>query len=89
VEILGHLAETVRERLIFDSKVVALTAEVRLSAWILGALPFVVAAALLVVKPSYLSPLLGSDLGRVLLAVGVVSLVVGAIIMRRLSSVEA
>ena len=89
VEILGHLAETVRERLIFDSKVIALTAEVRLSAWILGALPFVVAAALLVVKPSYLSPLLGSDLGRVLLAVGVVSLVVGAIIMRRLSSVEA
>lgn len=89
VEILGHLAETVRERLIFDSKVIALTAEVRLSAWILGSLPFAVSGALLLIKPAYLAPLLGSDPGRILLAIGVMSLVVGAIIMRRLSSVEA
>jgi tight adherence protein B len=88
VEILSHLAETVRERLIFDGKVVALTAEVRLSAWILGSLPFVVSGALLLIKPTYLTPLLGSDPGRVLLAIGAISLVIGAIIMRRLAAVE-
>lgn len=88
VEILGHLAETVRERLVFDGKVAALTAEVRLSAWILGALPFVVTAALLVIKPTYLTPLLASDPGRMLVALGVVTLVCGALIMRRVAAVE-
>lgn len=89
VEILDQLAETVRERLIFDSKVVALTAEVRLSAWILGALPFAVAAVLLAVKPDYLAPLFESDPGRMLLAAGSASLVVAALLMRRLAAVEA
>ncbi len=88
VEILDHLAETVRERLIFDGKVLALTAEVRLSALILGALPFVVSGALLAIKPTYLAPLLGSDGGREMLLVGVVSLLIGAVLMRRLAAVE-
>lgn len=88
VEILGHLAETVRERLVFDGKVAALTAEVRLSAWILGALPFAVTAVLLLIKPTYLTPLLVSDPGRMLVAFGVLALACGALIMRRVASVE-
>ena len=72
----------------FDGKVLALTAEVRLSALILGALPFVVSGALLAIKPTYLAPLLGSDGGREMLLVGVVSLLIGAVLMRRLAAVE-
>lgn len=89
VEILDHLAETVRERLIFDGKVLALTAEVRLSAWILGSLPFVATAVLLLIKPGYLSPLTGSDPGRALLFIGTISLLLGVVVMRRLAAVEA
>lgn len=88
VEILEQLGETVRERLIFDGKVLALTAEVRLSAWILGALPFAVAAVLLLVQPDYLSPLFASDPGRAMLLFGIGSLTVAALVMRRLAAVE-
>lgn len=89
VEILEHLSETVRERLIFDSKVLALTAEVRMSAWILGALPFAVGGALVLIKPTYLHPLLSTVPGREMLAFGGASLLIGAIVMRRLSAVES
>jgi tight adherence protein B len=89
VEILEHLAETVRERLIFDSKVLSLTAEVRMSAWILGALPFAVGGVLVLIKPTYLQPLLNTVPGQQMLAFGVTSLLIGAIVMRRLSAVES
>lgn len=88
VEILDQLAETVRERTIFHQKVRALTAEVNVSAIILGALPFIVALALLGVQPDYLVPLFRTDLGQMMLVVAGTSLVVGALLMRRLAMVE-
>lgn len=88
VEILDQLAETVRERTIFHQKVRALTAEVNVSAIILGALPFIVALALLAVQPDYLRPLFRTDLGHVMLAAAGASLVAGGLLMRRLAMVE-
>lgn len=89
IEMLEHLAETVRDRLIFESKVEALTAEVRFSAWVLGLLPFLVACLLLLVQPLYLAPLISTQLGRFMLVFGVLSLSVGAVTMRRLAQLEA
>jgi tight adherence protein B len=89
IEMMDHLAETIRERLIFESKVEALTAEVRFSAWVLGVLPFLVASILLLVQPLYLVPLLTTHLGRIMLTFGAVSLTVGALTMRRLAHLEA
>ncbi len=88
VEILDNLATTIRERLLFQGKVDALTAEVRFSAAVLAALPFVVGGALLILRPGYLSPLWQSELGRLLLVIGLGSLVMGAIVMRILAQVE-
>lgn len=88
VEILEHLTETLRERTIFHQKVRALTAEVKVSAWILGALPFLVAGALLAVAPDYLLPLLEKTSGHWMLLGAGASLVLGASLMRRLARVE-
>ncbi len=88
IEMLDHIAETVRERQTFQRKVGALTAEVRVSALILGALPFLVCAFLLVFQPGYLAPLLKSELGHQMLAVGGGSLLLGALVMRQLARVE-
>lgn len=89
IEVLSHLSDTIRERLIFGEKVHALTAEVRVSAIILGLLPFFVTGVLLVARPVYLLPLINTDLGRSMLIFAVSSLVIGAVVMQRLSKVEA
>lgn len=87
-EMIGHLAELIRERQVFKGKVAALTAEVRMSARILGSLPFAVAGMLLAMRPGYLLPLVQTELGQQMLTVGAVSMVVGAVLMRRLTQVE-
>lgn len=89
VEMLDSLAQTIRDRLVFQEKVRALTAEVRLSAAVLTGLPFLVAAVILAVQPDYLRPLLDTDLGRTMLAAGACSLIAGAWMMRLVSQVEA
>lgn len=89
IEMLDHLAETIRERTVFLGKVEALTAEVKFSALILGALPFFVGGVILVMRPGYLVPLIATELGRMMLAGGMASLLIGFVVMRRLAMVEA
>ena len=89
IEILEHLSKTIRERQVFTHKLAALTAEVRVSAAILAAMPFVVALTLLVLRPEYLKPLVTAPLGQGLLWTGVVLMGTGLMLMRALARVEA
>lgn len=88
VEILETIAQTVRERLKFFGKLRALTTEVRMSGYVLGALPFVCAAALMLLNPSYLEPLWLDPLGRLITIIGIALWVSGGFWMRRLSQVD-
>lgn len=88
IEILENLANTIRERLIFENKVEALTAEVRMSAAILTALPFVVGGIILVLRPGYMAPLYETAPGRSMLVFAGVLMLTGIVLIRRLSRVE-
>ncbi|MDQ1629804.1 MAG: tight adherence protein [Actinomycetota bacterium] len=87
-ELLGTLAETMRERERLRRQVRALSAEGRLSGWILGLLPPGFALYLVTVRPEYLRPLVTEPLGLLLLAVGGVLLAVGVLWMRKAVKVE-
>lgn len=89
VEIFTNIAATIRARFLFKGKVRALTAEARMSAFILGALPFVVAGALMVLRPEYLTPLVADPTGRTLLVGCGLLFVAGVALMRSLAQVEA
>lgn len=89
IEILEGLADTVRERVIFEEKVLALTAEVRLSARILEALPFVAAIAILFASPTYLDPLFRPGPGRALLLGAALMMLAGVLLIRNISQVRA
>ncbi|GDX80340.1 hypothetical protein LBMAG42_21510 [Deltaproteobacteria bacterium] len=89
IESLENLANTIRERMIFQGKVEALTSEVRFSATVLAMLPFLVGTLILVFKASYLLPLLESPLGHVILLGGGASMLCGGLVMRVLARVEA
>jgi len=89
IEIFTNIAATIRSRFIFKGKVRALTAEARMSAFILGALPFVVAAALMFLRPDYLTPLFTDPLGRTMLMGATLMFFSGVLMMRSLAQVEA
>jgi len=87
-EILDNIAETVRERVRLLGEVRALTGEVRISAWILGALPFVTGLALAVIQPSYITKLFDSTPGLVLTGITAVMMFIGILILRKVSQIE-
>jgi tight adherence protein B len=88
VEILESIAHTVRERFKFFGKLHALTTEVRMSGYVLGALPFVCALAIMLLNPTYLRPLYQDPLGQAIALVGLLVWAAGGVWMRRLAQVD-
>jgi len=86
--VLDVVAATIRERAALKRHVSSLTAESRLSAYILVALPFLILGVLLVIRPTYLAPLLTTTTGFAIGGVGVLLLVVGIVWIYRVSKVE-
>jgi tight adherence protein B len=82
-EILGNISQLIRGRLKLVAQVRVLSAEGRMSAWILGLLPFGVGFALLVANPNYISLLWTDPLGIKLLWTSAGGLVVGVLWMRK------
>ena len=87
-ELLTTVAATLRERERLRRQVHALSAEGRLSAWILGALPIGFVLYLIVARGSYLQPLWSDPLGWSLLLLGAVLMVGGALWLRKVVRVE-
>ncbi|MBI2911465.1 MAG: type II secretion system F family protein [Chloroflexi bacterium] len=87
-EVLENIAHTIRERLRIQGEMRTLTAEGRLSGWILGSLPIFLVVAIQLVQPDYLSTLFQTHQGRLLLAASAVLEVVGFILIRRMVTVE-
>jgi len=91
----GNLAETlrstiatVRERAALHRQVRALSAEGRLSAYILIALPIGIAAMMYLTNPSYISQLWSSLIGWLMLVVVAIGMVVGWFWMQKVVKVE-
>ena len=79
LEVLTGLRGQIRERIGFDRRLKTLSAEGRMSAWILVLLPFVLAFVINLTSPGYLTPLQESDVGRNLLIGAGVLMVVGVV----------
>lgn len=87
-QLLGTVAATIREREYVRQQVRVLSAEGRLSAWVLGLMPVVMFGYMVVVRPDTVRPLLTTGYGVVLLAVAVLLLALGAFWLSRLTRVE-
>ena len=87
-ELLITVSHTVRQRAQMGREVAALTAEGRLSAYVLIGLPIVLFAFLMLTQPSYLEPLWKTSTGLMLSGSGVVMLLVGWLTMKRLIRVD-
>lgn len=87
-EALERIAETLRQRLVLQGKVRALTAQGRMQAWIVGALPVLLALVLDRLEPQAMSVLWSTPAGWAVSAV-VVALEIGGVMMiRRIVNID-
>ncbi len=87
-EVLRNTVATMRERAYLRRQVRSLSAEGRLSAYVLLAMPFVVGGWLLYSDPTYMHPLFATVFGVTLLVIASALVVIGAFWMRNLINVE-
>lgn len=87
-ELLDNISRLMRERMRLKGSIRVLAAEGKVSAWILGALPFVLAAILNVVNPGFMAVLFKDPDGRELLAGAFVLMTFGVIWLWRLTKIR-
>ncbi|WP_271271341.1 type II secretion system F family protein [Aliamphritea hakodatensis] len=87
-EILERIGKVIRERFKFQRRVKTLSAEGRLSAWILALVPFVLVVVVSWTSPDYLPLLLDDPMGIKLIVVAFVGMVVGVYWINRVLRIE-
>lgn len=87
-EIMNNLSTLMRERVALNSQIETLTAEPKLSAFVLALLPPVLFVTISSLNRDYLQTLWMTPVGRTLLAYGLVSTVIGYLLLRKIGSIE-
>ena len=87
-EILDTVADTLRERAMLRRQIKVLTAEGRLSAWVLGLLPFGIALYMFAVNPDYLGLLWHTTYGIIMLIVAGCLMVAGVLWMKKIVNID-
>jgi tight adherence protein B len=94
-EILDSIAYTIRERVRIKGEIRTLTAQQRLSGYVVGFLPIALAGFLFIAAPGFMGPmftrppeLLGLPGGVIILIIGGVMMFIGFMIIRRIVDIE-
>jgi tight adherence protein B len=87
--LLERIAETLRERERMRGQLRALTAQGRLSGWVVGLTPVALLMVMGAVDPGFVRPLFTTPAGLLLLGVAVVLEALGALAIRAVVRVEA
>lgn len=87
-EILDSLSHTIRERFKLKRQISALTAQARISAYVMAAAPFVLFVFLYLFMNSYIEPLYTNPIGIVALIVGFFMQLIGGFIMYKIVSIR-
>ncbi len=83
-EALGNLSRVLRDRKKMAAKVQALSMEAKASAYIIGALPFIVATLVYLTSPQYIMVLFQTDTGHVILGCAATWMAIGILIMKKM-----
>ena len=83
-DVLNRIATVMRARAGVIRDVAILSAEMRVSAYVLIGLPFFIAGAISIFNPDYLSVLIDNPVGQVVILIQLVLMLIGYLIMRRM-----
>ena len=94
-EILDSIAYTIRERVRIKGELKTLTAQGRMSGYVVGFLPLGLMGAISLIDPSFMAPMfsnppafMGLPAGLVLLTIGGISMAIGFMMIRKIVSIE-
>ncbi|MGC9221192.1 MAG: type II secretion system F family protein [Solirubrobacteraceae bacterium] len=87
-DVLDLLADTVRERIEIRRLVRGLTAQGRLSGYVLSLMPVAILILISIINPTYVHPLFHTTVGLVGLGIGFVLIVGGALTIRRIVDIK-
>lgn len=87
-EVLDKVAHTIRERVRLKGEINTLTAQKRLSGWIIGLMPVGFVLLMMAINFDYMSVLFTDPLGRLLLVLAIVLDIIGIIVIRRIITVD-
>ncbi len=87
-EVLDKVAHTIRERTRIKGEINTLTAQKRLSGFVVGLMPAAFVLLMLVISFDYMSTLFTDPLGRLLLIVAVALDIIGVAVIKRIVSIE-
>jgi tight adherence protein B len=87
-EILENIGNLIRERFKLKGHVQTLSAEARLSAYILIGLPFAIGFLMYIINPSYIMLLFEDPVGHIMLLFACVMMAVGIIVMKRMVMIK-
>jgi tight adherence protein B len=87
-EVLGNLSKLIRDRLKLLARVRVLSSEGRLSAWILGLMPFALAVLMNTFNPEFMSPLWTDPIGITAVKYMLGLMVIGVLILRKIVKIR-
>jgi tight adherence protein B len=87
-EVLDRVIENIRERQGLRRLVRTLTAQGRLSRWIVSALPVGLLLLISAINPTYMKPLFHHTSGKVILAVGAIMIVAGSLVIKKIVEIK-
>jgi tight adherence protein B len=83
-ELLDNISKIVRERMKLLGQIRVLSAEGKMSAWVLGLLPFGAALMIQLTNPGFLKVLYTDPAGRKMVATAMVMMIMGVFVMRKI-----
>lgn len=87
-EILNIVAHTIDDRIRIKREINVLTAQGRLSGWVLVGLPFAFVGLMTWISPDYMKPLFTTSIGHLLLGGGIFMDFLGLLVIKRLVHIE-
>jgi tight adherence protein B len=87
-EVLDRVTDTIRERFELRRTVQTLTAQGRMSRWVLTALPIVLLLIITLINPGYMDVMYHSQAGKVLLVLGAISVTAGSFVIKRIVNIK-
>jgi tight adherence protein B len=87
-EVLANISDIMRERFALKGELETLTAESRLSARILAALPLLVFLGMFALNPSFMQPMLSEPAGQIMLVLAGLSVAIGYLVMVRIADID-
>lgn len=87
-EILDTIAFTIRERVRIKGEVNTLTAQGRMSGYLVAVLPIAIAGMINMIQPAFMQPLFTQTIGQIMLGVGIVMMAIGFFAIRKITDIK-